>query len=242
MSDSPVGGNARSYYLSRYVRYVDISGRVTILDIRSESYFSLEPLASMIWKELAAGHTERECYENIARDMPSSGQDTAEGIAAFIRQCLEAGLLTTSPGAFETHGSPDMAHPGQISAPGAWFILLRTTRSLSRKGFFRTYTEALDAPRVKNLTGASNENIAKALRAFSRAENFFHLKKAPLDCLPRSLSLYFFLRQSGLPAGHYIGIRQFPFTAHAWTECSGKVVHDDASNRDRFSVIARIDP
>ena len=57
---------------------------------------------------------------------------------------------------------------------------------------------------------------------------------------PRSLALFTFLRRTGLPVCHCIGVRPFPFSAHAWTECHGRVVHDDALNRNRFTIIARI--
>ncbi|MEN6615032.1 MAG: lasso peptide biosynthesis B2 protein [Syntrophorhabdus sp.] len=234
--------NGCTYYLSPYVRYVDIADRVTILDIRSESYFALEPLASMMWKELAAGHTHTQCLDTITRQGTSDDPELADNLASFAQQCVDTGLLTLTadapPSAKVKRRIPGIRK--RFASTRAWLSLARTTLSLSRKGFFKTYTDALNIPALYAVTDRDSRTVERAVSAFSRAENFFHLKKAPLDCLPRSLALFVFLRTSGLPAEHCIGVRQFPFTAHAWTECNGHVVHDDPLNQENFSVIARI--
>ncbi len=87
----------RVYCLSPYVRYVDISGRITILDIRSESYFALEPLASMMWKELAEGDTEAQSLTGIIRQTGSDDPELAEDLASFAGQCVDKGLLMLVP-------------------------------------------------------------------------------------------------------------------------------------------------
>lgn len=233
----------RVYFLSPYVRYVEIAGRITILDIRSESYFALEPMASMMWKGLAENRMEEQILKDIVQQTAPGDLGLADDLVSFAGQCLEKGLLTLTPETLP--GSKERKRAGcrwrRFAAIRAWLCLARLTRSLSRIGFCKTYIELLHVPACP--AAADREpRLDRAVRAFSRAENFFHLKKAPLDCLPRSLALFVFLRTSGLPAEHCIGIRQFPFTAHAWTECNGNVVNDDPSNRENFSVIARINP
>lgn len=231
----------RIYYLSPYVRYVDISGRITILDIRSESYFALEPLASLMWKGLAEGHTQAQCLNDIIRQTASDDPGLAEDLASFTGQCVDKGILTVSPDSLPAvkTGKHAVRDRQRFATVRAWLWLARTTRSLSLRGFCGTYITALNIPAIPDLVDPG-PLLNQAVRAFSRAENLFHLKKAPLDCLPRSLALFFFLRGSGLPAEHCIGIRQFPFAAHAWTELGGRVVHDDPSNQETFSVISRI--
>ena len=78
------------------------------------------------------------------------------------------------------------------------------------------------------------------MRAFGRAENFFALRKAPRDCLPRSIALFSFLRELGLPAEHRIGVDRYPFRAHAWVETDGRVLADHSGNAVVFTTIARI--
>ena len=104
--------------------------------------------------------------------------------------------------------------------------------------------EALvNTPPVEALVTTADDQtllLTRAVAAFSRAENFFHLRRAPQDCLPRSLALFGFLRQLGLSAEHVIGVQLFPFLAHAWVEHRGRVVHDDPENPRRFTAIAKI--
>jgi len=123
----------------------------------------------------------------------------------------------------------------------AWWSLWSVTRSLAKRGFSCTYNAALGLPKLQKIqTRRQTGSLSTALKAFARAENFLYLKKAPRDCLPRSLALFLFLRSIGWPVEHCIGLQQFPFLAHAWTEYHGEVLHDDPRNQERFTVIARI--
>ena len=61
----------------------------------------------------------------------------------------------------------------------------------------------------------------EAVRAASR---YYHRRR--LDCLPRSLAIYVLLRLQGVPATLRIGVKRFPFAAHAWVECLGEVLDD----------------
>jgi hypothetical protein len=81
--------------------------------------------------------------------------------------------------------------------------------------------------------------LRTALLAFSRAENCFSVGDSRIDCLPRSLALHRFLRSVGIGAEHCIGVRRFPFGAHAWVEITGSVVLDSPAFVRDFHVIAR---
>ena len=86
---------------------------------------------------------------------------------------------------------------------------------LATKEFARAYARlgACAKPRIDE--NDLPAQLACAERALSLAENFFIIASAPKDCLPRSLSLYRFLLIAGVPADHVIGVRRFPFQAHA---------------------------
>lgn len=233
---TPPGDPGARYHVPSHIRHAAVDDRVIILDIRSESYFALDPVASLMWSELTLGHGRGE-------EIPGSPSEIEDDLEEFTRKCLARGLLTQSPEEPAMHQAP--RPPGRarcLPALRAWWSLVTTKLALSRKGFCVTYNRALSMARPEEAGGddTAGEPLDRALEAFARAENFFHLKKAPLDCLPRSLALFRFLRSAGLPAHHCIGVRPFPFTAHAWTECCGRVVHDDGMNRNRFTVIARI--
>jgi hypothetical protein len=124
-----------------------------------------------------------------------------------------------------------------VSAPtwNAWDCLCRTVGSLRIRGLASTYDRyaRLGARRP----AADNRNLPAMLAAFSYAENFMTLKRAPRDCLPRSLALFRFLRRRGYPSRHFIGVDTDPFAAHAWVELDGDVI-SDADWRASYAVIA----
>jgi len=232
------------YHVPSHIRHVRVGDRVIILDIRSESYFALDPVASLMWDELTAGHDRDEYLHKLGEEIAATPEEIEDDLAGFTGKCLARGLLTGSPGAAarDVARRPRRTYKRLLTLR-AWWSLARTKLALSRKGFCTTYGSALTMALAGQADGddAGDEALERrALAAFAAAENFFYLRKAPLDCLPRSLALFSFLRRSGLPACHCIGVRPFPFSAHAWTECRGRVVHDDELNRNRFTVIARI--
>lgn len=229
--------DVKSLHVSSDLRYAESGGRIVLLDLRTERYFALDPVASAMWKTLATtgdrDETFRALQERFAVDPARLGAD----LDAYIARCLESGFLMRS----EPELSPS-APPGTPGGSGfltvrAWWALRRTARGLRSRGFGAVYREYASLPKSD---GADPGLLERAVAAFARAENFFHLRKAPEDCLPRSLALFSFLRMRGLPAEHRIGVQAIPFLAHAWVECDGRVVHDDPSNPQRFSVIARI--
>ena len=66
--------------------------------------------------------------------------------------------------------------------------------------------------------------LDRTLEAVGTASRYYHRRH--LDCLPRSLAIYVLLRRQGVPATLRIGVKRFPFAAHAWVECLGEVLDD----------------
>ena len=46
------------------------------------------------------------------------------------------------------------------------------------------------------------------------------------QCLEQSLALFLLLRRRGIAADLKIGVKPFPFTAHAWVEHEGRAVNE----------------
>ena len=63
-----------------------------------------------------------------------------------------------------------------------------------------------------------------AMAAFHRAERLVFSGRGLDDCLPRSLALFVYLRRCNLTARHFIGVRRYPFAAHAWVEHDGQML------------------
>jgi hypothetical protein len=235
--------SAAKLYVAPHIRHVWIDDRVAILDLRSESYFALDPIASLMWREFAPGHDRDERRRNLRYQFPDDVTRLELDLDAFENRCMESGWLVRTLCAPTQAGQsfPTREPTERFLTVRAWLGLLRVTRSLSSRGFSSTYNAVLQEIHACGIRSNDQERtVLAAVAAFARAEEFFNLKTAPADCLPRSLALFQFLRRVGLPAEHCIGVQQFPFSAHAWTEFRGRVVHDDPQNQERFTVIARL--
>ncbi len=91
----------------------------------------------------------------------------------------------------------------------------RVFRFVDRWG--RRYVEA--APRAVQRRG-----LRRTLEAVRTASRYYHRRR--LNCLPRSLAIYILLRRQHVPATLRVGVKRFPFAAHAWVECLGEVIDD----------------
>ncbi len=110
--------------------------------------------------------------------------------------------------------------------------------ALRRHGFGAIYQwigQAADARAGRAAAG----DVELARAAFVRAENFYVRRRAPNDCLPRSLSLYAYMRGLGLPVVHRIGARRFPaFRCHAWVEFDGAPILEQRAEVSDYTLIA----
>ena len=85
----------------------------------------------------------------------------------------------------------------------------------------RALTEAAAMPAQRRIV----YRVLEAVRTASR-----HYYRRRLDCLPRSLAIFVLLRRRGVPARLHIGVKRFPFAAHAWVECFGEVLDDSTDH------------
>ncbi len=63
--------------------------------------------------------------------------------------------------------------------------------------------------------------------------------RSRLDCLPRSLAVYWVLRRRGLPSELVMGVKKDPFGAHAWVEVDGDVISDYGDEHTEYVVLMR---
>ena len=75
---------------------------------------------------------------------------------------------------------------------------------------------------------AQRITVRRTLEAVRTATRYYYRRR--LDCLPRSLTIYVLLRRQGVPAALRIGVKRFPFAAHAWVECLGEVIDDSTDD------------
>ncbi len=74
---------------------------------------------------------------------------------------------------------------------------------------------------------SQRRTVRRTVAAVRTATRYYYRRR--LDCLPRALTLYLLLRRRGVPAMLHIGVKRYPFGAHAWVECLGEVL-DDATD------------
>ena len=70
--------------------------------------------------------------------------------------------------------------------------------------------------------------VERTLEAVQTATRYYWRRR--LDCLPRAMATYLLLRWQGLPATLCIGVKRYPFAAHAWVECFGEVLGESRTS------------
>lgn len=108
-------------------------------------------------------------------------------------------------------------------------IQLRTVRDLKRKGLARTI-----ASRAAILAAVGDTRSAQRIVAAFRASNLIY--SAEQRCLVKSIALFDLLKRGGHAPALVLGVRDSPFSAHAWVELGDAVVSD------LVEVIARYTP
>lgn len=94
--------------------------------------------------------------------------------------------------------------------------------------------------RIRKPVDLRGEEVDRVVRAVAFATRFYYRRRE--DCLPRSLTLCRLLRRRGLNAQVCLGVKQFPFRAHAWVEFEGEVIGDSPERVSSFQALAEIHP
>lgn len=81
---------------------------------------------------------------------------------------------------------------------------------------------------------ARPEHIIEAQRAVAMAAALYPGRAL---CLEQSLALYYFLRCAGIGARLRLGVKPYPFEAHAWVEHDGMPVNDFAEHVCHFAPL-----
>ena len=91
-------------------------------------------------------------------------------------------------------------------------------------GFPRVYRFVQSRRRVSNGVGSSVRRrvVVRTVEAVRIATRYYYRRRR--DCLPRALTACLLLWRGGVPARLHIGVKRYPFGAHAWVECEGQTV------------------
>lgn len=126
--------------------------------------------------------------------------------------------------------------PGRVSRLAVLYhglFLAAVKAGLSLIGFARTRRaiELVSRHSVVIRADSSEGDIDRSVQALATAAAFFPGRAL---CLEQSLVLYGCLRSARFPVRLRLGVRPFPFEAHAWVELHGKPVYEDGEKLKRF--------
>jgi len=211
---------ARWFSPSKSIRTCDVEGVRVILDLNTQAFYALDEVGTAMWSALAETPDINAAFSCLQDQFEVEASRLGEDLDHFIARCQALKFVddVSADGPSEMGCSANAWRmPARPFILNALFSLVSTHFSLRAFGFRRVY-ESCSALQQSPTTP---RDIAHATSAFVRAENLFISRRAPNDCLLRSLALFRFLRRCGFPAEHVIGVRRVPFAVHAWVEVNG---------------------
>lgn len=107
-------------------------------------------------------------------------------------------------------------------------------------GFDRTFQWIAKAGRKapRAAEDVAEHEVEAIFAAVQRANRFYYRRR--LDCLPKALATYRFLRLHRVPAQLCLGVRKYPFSGHAWVEFEGKVLDDQPDRVRGYTLLKRL--
>ena len=112
-------------------------------------------------------------------------------------------------------------------ATQALFIFFALDLSILLFGFPCVYRFVQSRKHRSREVGSSFRGrvVARTVEAVQTATRYYYRRRR--DCLPRALAGFLLLRRAGVPATLHIGVKRYPFGAHAWVVCDGQTVIGD---------------
>ena len=108
-------------------------------------------------------------------------------------------------------------------------------------GFHNVYRSIclVTAQMPRTRTGSSKTRAIARSTAAVRTATWLYVRQRK-DCLPKSLAAYCLVRLQGVDATFVLGVKRFPFSGHAWVECSGCLIDDTQQKIDNYTVLLRV--
>lgn len=220
------------YTQASHLHWCEVDECVVLLDQRAGSYYALDKADSVAWRSFLTA------LPDLALPDPARNAGERADLPKVITDAIANGWLVSLALAAEESPPLRRSRPAFriLFALRALQCLRSVAKQLDRRGFDHAYeaAKALDCPEPPVVS------LESAGKAFMFAERFFLTAKASEDCLVRSLALYTFLVRSGFRASHRIGVRRYPFLAHAWVEVDGRSVLDVPEKVRDYTLIATL--
>jgi len=223
-----------SLQIAPHIRYAIVDEIVIILDIKNDQYNILNRPATDMWLHLLhEGEPNVENQKFLTNNYNFHKYENS--IEIFINECIDLDFFITGKVAkniirpVRLNRLPYLIH--------AVYCIASIRFSLMFYGFNAVYTPLLSGMPIKTLR---YPDIDRAMKSFRIAERWHVSTSSAEDCLPRSLSLYSFLKRLGVPVIHRIGVKRHPFAAHAWVCAENNVLLDNKNFVEQFTVISEL--
>lgn len=253
MDRGPASANNR-YRPNAGVGWVSVEGEAIVIDLHRDRYLAFDGLATSIWAGMAAGRPTGEVAEGVEAMHGLSTDSAKRATVDHIKEWLADGLIDSPESvpvsdlrfkvdpSIPCKGMPAALLSGARMTPVVfWRVLVakRWVASHLPAGLARTL-EALQAgaPDAVGPTSETVTALAAVVRVFAATRVAF--RQGADDCLPRSIQLARAIHACGIPADVCIGVRKFPFGAHAWVESCGFFVAERPSRVRELFMIARL--
>ena len=241
------------YYIRPGIYFVAIQGEGITMDLVRDRYYGFSAESARIWSvmETMDAPLDQEKVLEIASRVGLATevvtQQLAEWELAELVMGAESGGLPVVP-VRKVIGAPVNAglDPARLAATKVSakallrlaFDKLWCRRTLKRLGISRTLAAIQAIPADNTASDArSDELLHRVVRPYQSFRRL-HLQGRD-DCLPRSLALATSLRRLGLAATVCIGVRKFPFSAHAWVEVGNRTVNESLERVRSYTMLAR---
>ncbi len=197
------------------------------LDTRRGKFHALDPVGTRMLLAALEGGTEA-MIRTIARDYQTPEAQVRADWAALVNQFHRAGLLETVRRVARPASAGRFAIWVRLALARLSFALLGWERAVSLWGRGARPDRAVAPADWEPAVAAISERVRRSA------------SRHPLNpqCKERALVCWHLLRRAGLPARLVMGVMLYPFTAHAWAECQGRIVGDEGARCEQFVPVA----
>jgi hypothetical protein len=214
----------RTWRLRPQVTLVVQDETARVLDTGLGSFYALDPIGTrMLLAAMDLG--PEEMVRALAKDFQVSESRVREDWLALVEDLRKSGLT-------------ECVRLNAAKEPGCLRIWLRLTLawiSFRLLGWEKTlrFWGRQSHPAVG--TRKADSTIAEIDQRVRRLAS-----RHPLNpqCKERAVVSWHLLKRMGLPARLFMGVTLYPFTAHAWAECAGRIVGDDPERCEQFVPVA----
>ncbi len=255
------GDNGNLYRLNQDVYLFLQDGLAQLLDFRRGQFYGLDAIATLMVSlvlekgveeavaEIVQNYDATEAQvrsdlmvilDNLGQKklVVKQGKNRARALPLFFSWMGKIGLKTLKIVIYlflrlfnsQSHPNPLTVNL-LLSLSWLSFRLLGWSRTISLWQQWHRHIQVSDTAKEEVIV----QTVDKIVREAAASRLFL-----PMVCKERALVGYHLLRAFyGLPATLTVGIDRYPFQVHAWVECKGAIVTDDAAHCQPFIPVLR---